>query len=69
MTTIHFSHYTYILTNTIWGDQVVNVPATTASTIHMTRVNTAGKILPDMLNSHLSEVFYQEDEDLLPDGN
>ena len=37
-----------IFTNTIQGDQVVNVTATTASTMHMTSVTTTGEIFPDL---------------------
>ena len=63
-----------IFTNNIQGHQVVNVPATISSTMHVTSVTTAGEILSyhylqDLLNNHLSEILYQEDEDLLPDGN
>ena len=63
-----------IFTNTIEGDQVVNVPGTIASTMHTTSVTTVGEILPDfylpgMLNSCLSEVLFQEDDNLSCDGN
>ena len=61
-----------IFTNTIQGDQVVSVPATTSSTMQRTSVATTGEILPDIylpdfLNSHCSEVLYQEVEDLSPE--
>ena len=63
-----------IFTNTIQENQVVNVPATTASTMQMASVTTSGEILPDfyltdLLNIHLSKVLYQEDDDLSPNGN
>ena len=38
----------HIFTNAIQGDQIVNVIATTASTMYMTSVTTAREILPDL---------------------